>query len=179
MGEVIAVARSEDHRFSKQVVDEIRLIAGVGVEGDCHGGASVQHRSRVARDPTQPNLRQVHLVHEELFAELRAQGFEIEPGAIGENVTTRALDLLALPQATRLRLGDEAVVELTGLRNPCLQLDRYRSGLMQAVLERTPDGALIRKAGVMAIVLKGGAVRPGDRIEVELPTGKPKPLTPI
>jgi MOSC domain-containing protein YiiM len=179
MGEVIAVARSEDHRFSKQVVDEIRLIAGVGVEGDCHGGASVQHRSRVARDPTQPNLRQVHLVQEELFAELRAQGFEIEPGAIGENVTTRALDLLALPQATRLRLGDEAVVELTGLRNPCLQLDRYRSGLMQAVLERTPDGALIRKAGVMAIVLKGGAVRPGDRIEVELPTGKPKPLTPI
>jgi MOSC domain-containing protein YiiM len=179
MGEVIAVARSEDHRFSKQVVDEIRLIAGVGVEGDCHGGASVQHRSRVARDPTQPNLRQVHLVHEELFAELRAQGFEIEPGAIGENVTTRALDLLALPQTTRLRLGDEAVVELTGLRNPCLQLDRYRSGLMQAVLERTPDGALIRKAGVMAIVLKGGAVRPGDRIEVELPTGKPKPLTPI
>jgi MOSC domain-containing protein YiiM len=179
MGEVVAVARSADHRFSKQVVDEIRLIAGVGVVGDCHGGASAQHRSRVARDPTQPNLRQVHLIHEELFAELRAQGFDIQPGAIGENVTTRGLDLLALPQATRLRLGDEAVVELTGLRNPCLQLDRYREGLMQAVLERTPDGALIRKAGVMAIVRKGGLIRPGDTIDVELPAGEQQPLTPI
>ncbi|HEY1928633.1 MAG TPA: MOSC domain-containing protein [Caulobacteraceae bacterium] len=179
MREVVAVALSEDHRFSKQVVDEIRLIAGVGVEGDCHGGASIQHRSRVARDPTQPNLRQVHLIHEELFAELRARGFDIQPGAMGENVTTRGLDLLGLPQATRLRLGDEAVVEITGLRNPCLQLDRYRKGLMQAVLERDPDGTLIRKAGVMAIVLKGGVIRPGDPIDIELPAGEPRPLTPI
>jgi MOSC domain-containing protein YiiM len=179
MGEVVAVARSENHRFSKQVAAEIRLIAGIGVDGDCHGGASIQHRSRVARDPTQPNLRQVHLVHEELFAELRAQGFDIQPGAIGENVTTRGVDLLALPKATRLRLGEEAVVELTGLRNPCLQLDRYQEGLMRAVLARAPDGSLIRKAGVMAVVLEGGAIRPGDRIVVELPAGEPRPLTPI
>jgi MOSC domain-containing protein YiiM len=149
------------------------------VEGDCHGGESVQHRSRVARDPTQPNLRQVHLIHEELLEELRAHGFNVHPGAVGENVTTRGLDLLALPQATRLRLGEEAVVELTGLRNPCSQLDRYQKGLMQAVLDRAPDGALIRKAGVMAVVLEGGAVRPGDRIVVELPAGEPQPLTPI
>ena len=179
MGEVVAVARSENHRFSKQVAAEIRLISGIGVDGDCHGGVSIQHRSRVARDPTQPNLRQVHLVHEELFAELRAQGFDIQPGAIGENVTTRGVDLLALPHATRVRLGNDAMVELTGLRNPCVQLDRYRKGLMQAVLERVPDGTLIRKAGVMAIVVHGGPVRPGDRIVVELPVGAPQPLTPI
>ncbi|MBV8682995.1 MAG: MOSC domain-containing protein [Caulobacteraceae bacterium] len=179
MGQVVAVARSGEHRFSKDVVDEIRLIVGVGVEGDCHGGASIQHLSRIARDPTQPNLRQVHLIHEELFEELRTKGFDIQPGAIGENVTTRGVDLLGLPEATRLRLGETAVVEVTGVRNPCVQLDRYREGLMQAVLERRPDGTLLRKSGVMAIVLESGVVRAGDAVRIELPTGDPHPLRPI
>jgi MOSC domain-containing protein YiiM len=178
-GVVEAVSRSGSHTFSKPVAAAIRLVAGLGVEGDAHAGALVKHRSRVRRDPSQPNLRQVHLVHAELHDELAAAGFAVRPGDIGENVTTRGLDLLALPTGTRLRLGRYAVVEVTGLRNPCVQLDAFQDGLMAAVLARAPDGTLIRKAGVMAVVLDGGEVRPGDPVEVILPAEPHHPLVPV
>ena len=165
---VLAVAVSPAHGFSKTVMPAIRLLPGLGVEGDAHHGVTVKHRSRVARDPTQPNLRQVHLLHAELFAELAARGFALKPGDIGENVATRGLDLLALPRGTRLRLG-EALVEVTGLRNPCKQLDAFQPGLMAATLDRDGHGNLVRKAGIMAIVIEGGHVRPGDPIGVTLP----------
>jgi MOSC domain-containing protein YiiM len=168
-GIVVAVSRARQHTFSKVNRDDIKLLTGLGVEGDAHVGRTVQHRSRVARDPTQPNLRQVHLVHAELLEQLRAQGFDVAPGAIGENVTTRGVDLLALPRGTRLRLGESAVVEVTGLRNPCVQLDRFQDGLLAAVLNRDEHGGLVRKSGVMAVVLTDGVVRPSDRIAVELP----------
>ena len=157
----------------------VRLVEGRGVEGDAHSGKTVKHRSRVARDPTQPNLRQVHLVHGELLDELRPHGFVLAPGRMGENVTTRGLDLLALPAGTRLRLGPAAIVEITGLRNPCSQLDSVAPGLKAAVLERRTDGALVRKAGVMAIVVAGGEVRPGDAIVVEMPAEPHRPLAPV
>jgi MOSC domain-containing protein YiiM len=176
---VVAVARDGDHRFSKPTVDEIRLRVGHGVEGDAHYGTTVQHRSRVRRDPTAPNLRQVHLIAGELLESLDALGFDVHPGAVGENVTTRGVDLLALPTGTRLRLGADAVVEVTGLRNPCLQLDRYQPGLQKAVLDRDGAGNLIRKAGVMAIVLADGAVRPGDPIDVLRPPPPHRPLEPV
>jgi MOSC domain-containing protein YiiM len=166
---VTAVSRAAEHKFSKGNEERIRLLAGLGVEDDAHLGRTVQHRSRVARDPTQPNLRQVHLIHEELHDELRARGFEVRAGDMGENVTTRGIDLLGLPTGARLRLGDDAVVEITGLRNPCVQLDRFQQGLMAAVLDRDEDGGLVRKSGVMGVVLAGGDVRPGDAIGVELP----------
>src|SRR3954453_8819492 len=142
-GVVAAVSRSAPHSFSKRNEDSIRLLAGFGVAGDAHGGATVKHRSRVARDPSQPNLRQVHLIHAELFDELRAAGFEVSPGDMGENVTTRGIDLLGLSTGTRLRLGEEALLEVTGLRNPCVQLDRFRPGLMKAVLARDAAGNLV------------------------------------
>jgi MOSC domain-containing protein YiiM len=166
---VVAVGRSASHTFAKATEGAIRLVAGLGVEGDAHMGATVKHRSRVAQDPTQPNLRQVHLIHAELHDELRAAGFAVTPGQMGENVTTRGIELLAMPVGTRLRLGEVAVVELTGLRNPCVQLDGLASGLMAATLARDAEGRLVRKAGVMSIVLSGGIVRPGDPIVVELP----------
>ena len=169
-GSVIAVASDDAHRFSKPVRASIRLLEGLGVEGDAHAGMTVKHRSRVKQNPNQPNLRQVHLIHGELHDELRGAGFDIAPGAMGENVTTRGVDLLGLPVGARLRLGDEAVVEVTGLRNPCWQLDGFQPRLMQAVLGRDEDGGLVLKAGVMAVVLTGGQVRPGDPIAVELPS---------
>lgn len=173
---VEAVHSSPAHTFSKPARPSIRLLAGLGVEGDANAGEKVKHRSRVARNPAQPNLRQVHLIHGELHDELRAKGFAVAPGDMGENVTTRGIDLLALPTGTRLRLGAEAVVEITGLRNPCAQLDGFQDGLMSAVLDRDPGGALVRKAGVMAVVTAGGEVRAGDAIEVELPAGERRPL---
>ncbi|MFG9845651.1 MOSC domain-containing protein [Pseudomonas aeruginosa] len=169
MQQVIAVSLCATHAFSKQVRPAIRLLKGLGVEGDAHHGVTVKHRSRVRQDPTQPNLRQVHLIHEELHDELRASGFAIGPGTMGENITTRGVDLLGLPTGTRLRLGESALVELTGLRNPCSQLDNYQPGLTAAVLGRDEQGNLIRKAGVMAIVLEDGEVRPGDAIDIQLP----------
>jgi len=178
-GTVAAVCRSAGHTFGKPTASGIRLLAGLGVEGDAHAGATVKHRSRVARDPTQPNLRQVHLIHAELHDELRAAGFDVAPGQMGENVTTRGIDLLGLPTGARLRLGDEAVVEITGLRNPCAQLDGPQPGLMKAVLDRDADGNLVRKAGVMAVVLTGGEVRPGDPVAVELPPAPHRPLAPV
>jgi MOSC domain-containing protein YiiM len=176
---VVAVACSTTHTFTKPVTESITLLAGLGVEGDAHCGTTVKHRSRVRRDPTQPNLRQVHLVAEELLDELQANGFRVAAGSIGENVSTRGVDLLGLPAGTVLRLGESASVRITGLRNPCLQLDHFQPGLMKAVLGRTPDGALIRKAGVMGVVLTGGVVRPGDAIAVELPDGEHRPLEKV
>jgi MOSC domain-containing protein YiiM len=168
-GVVVAVHRSPSHTMAKASRDGIRLIAGLGVEDDAHAGETVKHRSRVRRDPTQPNLRQVHLIHSELHDELRAAGFEVGEGQMGENVTTRGIDLLALPVGTCLRLGAEAVVEVTGLRNPCKQLDGIQQGMMEATLDRDAHGNLVRKAGIMGIVLVGGEIRPGDPIEAELP----------
>ena len=175
-GSIIAVSCSAVHGFSKGNATTIRLLAGLGVEGDAHAGTTVKHRSRVARDPTQPNLRQVHLLHAELFDELGALGFAVAPGQLGENVTTRGIDLLALSAGTRLRLGAHALVELTGLRNPCTQLDGFAPGLMHAVTPRGPDGAIVRKGGVMAIVLAGGEVSPGDAIAIDL---SPTPHVPM
>ncbi len=166
---ILSVSAASSHAFSKPCVDAIELVAGVGVRGDAHAGATVRHRSRVRKDPSAPNLRQVHLVHRELFDELATKGFAVGPGDIGENVATEGIDLLGLPTGTRLHLGDEAVVEVTGLRNPCTQLDDFEPGLMAAVLDRTPDGALVRKAGIMSVVARGGVVRPGDPIRVVLP----------
>ncbi|MGV3494244.1 MAG: MOSC domain-containing protein, partial [Ramlibacter sp.] len=163
-GSVVAVHRSSSHGFSKHAQEAITLVAGLGVEGDAHAGVTVKHRSRVARDPSAPNLRQVHLLQAELFDELIDRDHAVFPGDLGENVTTRGLDLLALPAGTRMRLGADAEIEITGLRNPCSQIDRFQPGLMQAVLDRDAQGNLVRKAGVMAVVLAGGQVRPGDAI---------------
>ncbi|HKC52221.1 MAG TPA: MOSC domain-containing protein [Myxococcota bacterium] len=176
---VTALACSATHTVSKPTCDSLRLLAGLGVEGDAHRGVRVQHRSRVARDPSQPNLRQVHLLHAELHDELRGLGFALLPGQMGENVTTRGLYLLALPAGARLHLGASAVVEVTGLRNPCGQLDGVAPGLMQATLARDPEGNLVRKAGVMGIVLAEGWVRVGDAIGVELPSEPHRPLEPV
>jgi MOSC domain-containing protein YiiM len=172
----VAVSRDSEHRFSKPVVDEIRLLEGLGVEGDAHLGVTVQHLSRVRADPTQPNLRQVHLIHAELADELRASGFTIAPGALGENVTTRGVDLLGLPRGTVLRIGPDAAIEVTGLRNPCNQINAFRPGLLKEVVHQAPDGTLVRKAGIMGIVLRGGPIKPGDAIVVELPDGPHVPL---
>ena len=177
--EVVAVCRDAAHAFSKPRVAAIRLLAGLGIEGDTHAGRTVQHRSRVRRDPTQPNLRQVHLLHAELFDELAAAGFEVAPGDLGENITTRGIDLLALPRGTRLQLGSEAVVEITGLRNPCSQIDRFAAGLMAATLAHRADGTLVRKAGVMGIVIAGGEVGPGARVQVALPELPHRALEPV
>jgi hypothetical protein len=176
---VIAVSCHRRHRFSKVPSDAIRLLAGHGVEGDAHCGEFVKHRSRARWTPRAPNLRQVHLLQSELFEDLRREGFAISPGQIGENITTAGIDLLALSTATRLHIGDSAVIQVTGLRNPCVQMDRFAPGLMQATLARAADGSLIRKAGVMGIVLAGGEVRAGDGIAVELPAGLHQPLKPV
>ena len=178
VGIVTAVSRSAAHTLSKPNEDKIRLLVGLGIEGDAHSGATVKHRSRLARFASEPNLRQVHLIHAELHDELRARGFAVAAGQMGENVTTRDVDLLGLPTGARLCLGDRAVIEVTGLRNPCAQLDRIQSGLMGATLERDQNGVLIRKAGIMAVVLTGGEVRPGDPIRVELPP-EAHPLIPV
>lgn len=176
---VTSVGSSPAHEFSKPPQASIRLLAGLGVEGDAHMGKTVKHRSRVARDPSQPNLRQVHLIHAELHDELNARGFSVSAGDMGENVTTRGVDLLALPTGTRLAIGAEAVVEITGLRNPCSQLDDFQQGLMAAVLDRDEHGDLVRKSGVMAVVRVSGEVRPGDPITVQLPPEPHRPLEKV
>jgi MOSC domain-containing protein YiiM len=173
---VSAVSRSAMHGFHKQQVEGIRLLQGLGVEGDAHLGVTVQHLSRIAQDPTQPNLRQVHLIHHELLDELQASGFTVSPGQLGENITCRGVDLLGLPTDALLHIGQSAVVRVTGLRNPCAQIEKFQNGLLAAVLGRAADGSLIRKAGVMGVVLAGGDVRPGDSIRIELPPGPHKPL---
>ena len=177
--QVVSVHLSGLHSFSKFTEPAIRLLAGIGVEGDAHAGTTVKHRSRVARDPSAPNLRQVHLLHAELFDELITADFAVWPGDMGENITTRGIALLALPTGTRLHVGDGAVVELTGLRNPCSQIDKFQKGLMAATLDRDADGELVRKAGVMAVVHESGDVRAGDAIRIELPVGEPRKLEPV
>jgi MOSC domain-containing protein YiiM len=179
MGSVLAVSSRIGHHFSKTPSLSIRLLAGLGVAGDAHIGETVKHRSRVRKDPTQPNLRQVHLIHAELFDELLGKGFVVRPADLGENVTTSGIDLLALPTGTRLHLGATAVVEITGLRNPCIQIDDFQKGLMAATLDRDADGNLVRKAGIMSIVIAAGDVRPGDAIRVEMPATPYRPLMPV
>jgi MOSC domain-containing protein YiiM len=178
-GIVTAVSRSPTHSIAKWNQNSITLVAGLGVDGDAHNGKTVKHLSRLLRFGNTPNRRQIHLIHAELHHELRIGGFSVVPGQMGENVTTRGVDLLGLPTGARLHLGGEAVIEVTGLRNPCGKLNKIQPGLMKATLGRDAEGNLIRKAGIMAIVLAGGAVRPGDDIEVELPKGPYLPLAPI
>lgn len=178
-GVVIALCRSATHSMRKDLVESVTLVAGLGVDGDAHSGKTVKHRSRVAVDPTKPNLRQLHLVHGELHEALAEAGFVVAPGRMGENVTTRGIDLLGLPVGTRLHLGDAAIAEVTGLRNPCVQLDGIVPGLMAATVERRSDGSLVRKGGIMAVILAGGEVRVGDRIGVELPPLPHRALAPV
>ncbi|MFH8606025.1 MOSC domain-containing protein [Streptomyces sp. NPDC018029] len=176
---VTAVSSNGTYSFSKPNRESVTLLAGLGVEGDVHAGTKVKHRFRVARNPDQPNLRQVHLMHEELFDELADDGYTVAAGELGENITTRGIDLLGLPVGALLRLGDEAVVEITGLRNPCRQIDGFRAGLMKKVVGRDASGAVRHKAGVMSVVRQGGEVRPGDVIEVVLPEGPHRPLETV
>ena len=176
---IIALASDKAHRFSKQPRQSLDLLAGLGVEGDAHAGRTVQHLSRMAKDPAALNLRQVHLIHAELFDELATQGFAIAPGQMGENITTRGIDLLGLSAGTRLRLGETALIEVTGLRNPCHQLNGLAPGLMAATLDRDAEGELIRKAGVMAVVITGGEIVVGDAITLESVPLVHEPLGPV
>jgi MOSC domain-containing protein YiiM len=175
-GKITAVSSNGTYSFTKPNRESITLLAGFGVEGDVHGGATVKHRFRMRKDPSQPNLRQVHLMHEELFEELREAGFEVGAGQLGENVTTRGVDLLGLPVGARLHLGGQAVVEVTGLRNPCAQIDGFRKGLLKEVVGRGPDGGVRFKSGIMGVVAVGGVVRPGDTVGIEAPDGPHRPL---
>ena len=175
-GEIVGVARKLRHTFSKSAEQSLRLVEGLGVEGDAHAGVTVKHRSRVARNPTQPNLRQVHLIQNEFLEALRANGFRVAPGSLGENVTTSGIDLLGLPVGSLLHLGESAVVRLTGLRNPCSQIEDFHEGLLAAVIDRNAAGQVVRKTGVMSVVIAGGVVRPGDTVRVELP---PEPHVPL
>jgi len=172
----VGVSKDSQHRFSKQPCSSVTLLEGLGVEGDAHAGVTVQHLSRIAADPTQPNLRQVHLIHFEFFDEAREHGYELAQGDLGENVLTAGLDLLALPRDTRLHLGDQAVVRVTGLRNPCQQINNFRSGLLKLAVTHDENGSLVRKAGIMGVVERGGTVTASDTIRVELP---PAPHIPL
>ena len=176
---VVAVSSSPEHSFSKPNVASITLIAGVGVEGDSHSGELVKHRYLLQKDPTQPNLRQVHLLHQELFGLVAEQGHDVKAGELGENITTRGIDLLSLPTGAVLHIGSEVTLELTGLRNPCLQIDLFQEGLMPLLRHRDDDGTIVRIGGVMAVVLSGGVVLPGDEIIVELPRKPHHALTYI
>ncbi len=176
VGRIVAVCAAHDHHFSKLPSPNIRLLPGLGVEGDAHMGVKVRHRSRMHKNPDAPNLRQVHLIHAELFDELRAKGFDVKPGDLGENITTAGIDLLGLSAGAKLYLGEEAVVEITGLRNPCYQIDSFRKGLLAATLDKDADGKLLRKTGIMSIVLVGGDVRPGGIIRIEPSQGPHWPL---
>jgi len=176
---IIAVHRHGQHQFSKNTVASVDLVEGHGVAGDAHNGVTVKHRSRVAKDPSQPNLRQVHLIHAELLDGLSARGMHVQPGQMGENITTRGIDLLGLSAGTRLSLGSSAIIEITGLRNPCGQIENFMPGLLAAVLGRDANGALIRKAGVMAIVIRGGSVAPADAITITQTPARFSPLLPV
>ena len=166
---VIAVSCSETHSFSKPNQTVIKLIEGIGVEGDAHSGRTVKHRFLVKKDATRPNIRQVHLIHNELLDELNAKGFSVNPGQLGENITTRGIDLLSLPSGTIMNIGFEVVIELTALRNPCKQIDEFQEGMLKAVLYKDENGVLVRKTGVMGIVKSGGEICPGDAIVIDLP----------
>ncbi|MCC9196950.1 MOSC domain-containing protein [Arthrobacter sp. zg-Y820] len=168
---VLSVSRSSKHSFSKDRVESVLLVEGLGVDGDAHSGTTVQHVFRKRSHPTEPNLRQVHLIHAELFDELEQDGFELHPGDLGENITTRGIELLDLPEGTLLRIGPDAVVQVTGLRSPCRQIDRFQTGLLKAVLPRDSAGKIVRKTGIMGIVLTGGLVSIDDEIRTEVPAG--------
>lgn len=176
---VVSVSARDGHGLGKTVCDTITLIAGEGVAGDAHCGIKVKHRSRVAQNPDQSNLRQVHLIGADLLDELAARGFAVGPGALGENILTSGLDLLALGTGTTLSIGESAVVVITGLRNPCHQLNGHSAGLMDALLDKADDGSLIRKGGVMAIVIRGGAIRAGDTITLDVSPTPHRPLLPV
>ncbi len=176
---VIAVSKSAERGIEKEAQGSIELIAGYGVQGDVHAGATVQHRSRAAKFPDMPNARQVHLIHAELHDELRAMGFDIPYGAMGENITTQGIDLLSMKRGTRLHIGESVIIEVTGLRNPCTQLDGLRPGLMKATLIELPDGKLLRKTGVMGVVMVGGTVKAGDMIRKEIPPEAVIDLEPV
>ena len=178
-GKVVALALSAQHYFFKQRASQLRLIAGHGVEGDAHAGATVKHRSRVAIDPGQPNLRQIHLIHSELIDQLASEGFDVAPCELGENITTSGIALLDLPAGTLLRIGEAAVVEITGLRNPCRQIEAFRAGLLARLAFRGADGNIVRLAGVMGVVRTGGEICRGNRISVQLPEGNAPPLQPV
>jgi MOSC domain-containing protein YiiM len=176
---VLGVFANSAHSFSKHAHTSITLLAGLGVEGDAHCGVTVQHVYDAKKDPDRPNLRQVHLMQAELFDEVNAKGFSVRPGDLGENITTRNLDLLGLPAGTLLHIGETAVVKVTGLRTPCIQIERFQKGLVEAVFERTPGRPVIRKTGVMSVVVVGGVVHPNDSIVVQLPDGERRPLEPV
>lgn len=178
-GRVVAVNRSGSHTFTKPNEVFVRLVAGQGIEGDAHRGEIVKHRSHIRKNPNQPNLRQVHLIHEELHDELRAAGFAVSAGKVGENITTRDIDLLGLPTGARLQIGEQAVIEVTGLRKPCRQLDGYQQGLMAAVIGQDAAGNPTYKCGIMAIVIADGEVRPGDAIRITLPPQPHCRLEPV
>lgn len=179
MGSVVALHLSEEHTFSKHAVEQVDLVAGVGVAGDAHAGSRVQHRSRVAADPGQPNLRQVHLIPSELFVHLAAAGHHVSPGDLGENITTEGVDVHDLAVGTVIRLGETALVAITGLRNPCAQIEAFQPGLLREVSYRDEDGALVQRAGVMGVVVLGGSVRVGDTLEIQPPPGPPRPLVRV
>ncbi len=166
---VVAVSRDDAHRFSKAPAEVITLLAGLGVDGDCHASRTVQHLSRARVNPDQPNLRQVHLIHSELLDDLRARGFDVRPADLGENITTVGIDLLGLPRGARLRIGGSAEIEVTGLRNPCSQIEDFQRGLLKEVVHREADGSVVRRTGIMGIVISSGRIRPGDTISIELP----------
>lgn len=176
---VVGVARDATHRFSKVPLDAVELVAGHGVLGDAHAGPTVKHRSRVAKDPTQPNLRQVHLIHREFLDLAREHGYELGPGDLGENVLTAGVDLLDLPRGTLLRLGPDAIVRVTGLRNPCHQIDDFRKGLLRLAVTRDEVGQIVRRTGVMSVVEVGGTVRIGDPVTVTLPAPPHEALEPV
>ncbi|BDS12158.1 MOSC domain-containing protein [Aureispira anguillae] len=176
LGKVVALSKRASHQISKINHTQLKLLEGIGVEGDVHAGKTVKHRSRVAIDPNQPNLRQVHLIHSELFEELLSKGFQISAGQMGENITTQGIKLLELPKDTLLYIGEQAIVKITGLRNPCHQLNGLQEGLLKAVLDKDEQGNLIRKAGIMGIVLRGGSIALDDVIRIELP---PLPFLPL
>lgn len=175
---VVAVSRDGLHRFSKEPQESIELVEDLGVRGDAHAGTLVQHRSRVRRDPNQPNLRQVHLLQSDWLREAREAGHDVVPGSMGENVLTDGIDLLSLPEGTRLLLGD-ALVRITGLRNPCRQINDFSPGLLQLAVRRVDGVAIERRTGVMSVVERGGTVREGAPIRVELPDGPHSPLKPV
>jgi len=172
---VMSVNQAARHDVRKTPVAALHLRSGLGADGDAHYGATVQHRYDRRRDPSRLNLRQVHLIGAELLEELGRAGYRIAPGDLGENITTADIDLASLPAATRLHIGSSAVLELTGLREPCVLLDRIAPGLRLAACgERS--GETILRHGAMAIVVAGGEVRAGDAIEISLPPSPHRPM---
>lgn len=222
---VLAVSSSSEHTFSKSNQAVITLIVGHGVQGDCHAGKTVQHRSRLKIQPPPPNLRQVHLIQSEIFEEVRQNELRDDvsrrhdptkvasflssffshdsnpgagssepsssgssshpsllPGQLGENVTTQGIDLLGLSEGTVLRFVDDgddteekkqdvatsvAGIRITGLRNPCPQIEKFRDGLQDRFIVRDEQRKIVgRKAGVMGVVENGGEVKPGMKILV-------------